>query len=186
MNRTNLEPDAIAARLPKGERPPVHTWNPTYTADIDMRIGRDGTWYYQGSAIGRPAMVRLFSTILRHDADGRFYLVTPAEKLGIVVDDAPFVAVEMTVHGRGEAQVLTFRTNVDEEIMAGPEHPIRVAIDADSGEPAPYVLIRDRLEALIARPVYYDLADLAVEQPGDGADELGVWSAGRFFPLGRA
>jgi len=184
MNRINLEPEAIAARLPKGKLPPVHSWNPDVRRDIDMRIARDGSWYYNGSAILRPAMVRLFSTILRHDDDDRFYLVTPAEKLGISVDDAPFVAVEMTVHGDGEHQVLTFRTNVDDEIMAGPDNPIRVDIDGDSGEPAPYVLIRDRLEALIARPVFYDLVDLAVETEHEGAAILGVWSAGAFFHLG--
>jgi hypothetical protein len=173
------DPAAIAARLAGGKLPPVHQWNPPFCGEMDMRIGRDGTWFYQGGPIGRKPMVRLFSTVLRHDEDGRYYLVTPVEKLAIRVDDAPFLAVEMTAHGEGEAQVLTFRTNVEDEVMAGPEHPIRVAVAAD-GEPSPYVHVRDRLEALIARAVFYDLVELAVERDG----RFGVWSAGVFFPIG--
>lgn len=174
------DPAAIAARIAAaGKLPPVHKWNPPYCGEMDMRIARDGAWFYQGSPIGRKPMVRLFSTVLRHDEDGRYYLVTPVEKLAIRVDDAPFLAVEMTAHGAGEAQVLTFRTNVDDEVMAGPEHPIRVALAAD-GEPSPYVHVRARLEALIARAVFYDLVELAVERDG----QLGVWSAGTFFPIG--
>lgn len=159
--------------------PPVHLWNPDFCGDIDMRIARDGTWYYLGSPIGRKPMVRLFSTILRHDADGKFYLVTPVEKVGIRVDDAPFVAIEMTVEGAGPEQVLRFRTNVDDWVTAGPEHPIRVAIDPKTEEPSPYIHVRARLEALIARAVFYDLVDLAAERDG----RLGVWSAGVFFPI---
>lgn len=151
-----------------------------------MRIGRDGSWYYHGSPILRPRMVQLFASVLRHDADGRYYLVTPAEKLAIQVDDAPFVAVGMTVHGEGEGQVLVFRTNVEEEVMAGAEHPLRFDVDPRSEEPTPYVHVRDRLEALISRPVFYDLIDLAVEREVDGAAWLGIWSAGTFFPLGLA
>jgi len=151
-----------------------------------MRIGRDGSWYYHGSPIRRPKMVQLFASVLRHDADDRYYLVTPVEKLAIQVDDAPFVAIEMTAHGGGQEQVLVFRTNVEEEVMAGAEHPLRFALDAVSGEPAPYVHVRDRLEALIARSVYYDLVDLAVEREVDGKVWLGIWSAGTFFPLGLA
>ena len=179
--RAAPDPAAIAARLQGGALPPVHEWDPPFCGEMDMRIARDGTWFYQGSPIGRSPMVRLFSTVLRHDADGRYYLVTPVEKLAIRVDDAPFLAVEMTVHGAGERQVLTFRTNVEDEVMACAEHPIRVAI-APNGEPAPYVHVRDRLEALIARAVFYDLVELATERDG----RLGVWSAGAFFPLGEA
>lgn len=175
------DPAAIAARLAGGKLPPVHKWNPPFCGEMDMRIARDGTWFYQGSPIGRKPMVRLFSTVLRQDEDGCYYLVTPVEKLAIRVDDAPFLAVEMTAHGAGEAQVLTFRTNVEDEVMAGPEHPIRVVVAAD-GEPSPYVHVRDRLEALIARAVFYDLVELAVEREG----RLGVWSAGAYFPLGEA
>lgn len=178
------DPAAIAARLEQPNLPPVHKWNPPISGEIDIRIGRDGTWYYQGSPIARKRMVRLFSTVLRHDPDGRFYLVTPAEKLAIQVDDAPFVAVAMTVHGGDAGQVLVFRTNVDEEIMAGADHPIRVDVDAATGEPSPYILVRDGLEALIARPVFYDLVELARIAGADGERMLGVWSAGRFFPIG--
>ena len=174
----------IMARLPQESLPPVHLWNPPAGSDIDMRIARDGTWFYQGTPIRRAPMVRLFSTVLRHEEDGRFYLVTPVEKLAITVEDAPFLAVGMTVHGSGRGQVLQFRTNVDSEIVAGPDHPIRVSVDAESEEPAPYLLVRDRLEALIARAVFYDLVELAEEREVDGRIELGVWSAGRYFPLG--
>jgi hypothetical protein len=184
MNKVDIDPAAIAARLPKGKLPPVHSWNPDYCGDMDMRIARDGTWFYNGSPIGRKPMVKLFSSVLRHDDDDRFYLVTPVEKLGIMVDDAPFVAVEMAVHGAGHDQVLTFRTNVDDEVMAGPEHAIRVETDPASEEPSPYVHVRDRLEALIARPVFYDLVELAVEEELDGELQFGVWSAGCFFAIG--
>lgn len=175
-------PDEIR---PRG-LPPVHLWNPPFCGDIDMRVARDGTWYYMGSPIGRKPMVRLFSSILRHDPDGRYYLVTPVEKVGIRIDDAPFVAVAMTVEGEGRDRRLTFRTNVEDEVAADAEHPIRVAIDPATGEPAPYVLVRDRLEALIARAVFYDLVELAEEREVDGVVLLGVWSGGTFFPLGPA
>lgn len=163
--------------------PPVHLWNPDFCGDIDMRIARDGTWYYMGTPIGRPPMVRLFSTILRHDEDGKYYLVTPVEKVGIQVEDAPFLAVAMQVAGKGRAQVLSFTTNVGDEAVAGPEHPIRFEIDPDSGEPAPYVHVRARLEALIARAVFYDLVELGVEHEHEGALWFGVWSSGQFFPF---
>lgn len=171
---------AAAGEAAKGKGlPPVHLWNPDFCGDIDMRIARDGTWYYLGSPIGRKPMVRLFSTILRHDEDGKYYLVTPVEKVGIQVDDAPFVAIEMAVEGAGPEQTLRFRTNVDDWVTAGPDHPIRVTIDPETEEPSPYVHVRARLEALIARAVFYDLVDLAEEREG----RLGVWSAGRFFPI---
>lgn len=185
MPELPTDPEAIAARLPPGKLPPVEAWNPDFLGDIDMRIARDGTWYYNGTPIGRPAMVKLFSGVLRREGDGRHYLVTPVEKYGITVEDAAFVAVEMTVHGTGRDQVLTFRTNVDDEVMAGPEHPIRVDTDPESGEPAPYVHIRGRLEALIARAVFYDLVELADEDAPDTQGRIGVWSAGAFFPIGR-
>ena len=174
---------ALAARKAR-KLPPVHKWNPPYRGDMDMRIGRDGTWYYLGSPIGRIAMVKLFSTVLRRDDDDRFYLVTPVERLGIVVDDAPFVAVEMFVAGSGEAQQITFRTQVDDYVTADAEHPIRVDLDPETEEPSPYVLVRDRLEALVARAVFYDLVELAVERARDDVVELGVWSSGAFFPIG--
>ncbi|HEY6611451.1 MAG TPA: DUF1285 domain-containing protein, partial [Pseudomonas sp.] len=126
--------------------PPVHLWNPPFCGDIDMRIARDGSWFYMGTPIGRKPMVRLFSTILRRDGDA-YFLVTPVEKVGIRVDDAPFVAVELEVEGEGEAQQLRFRTNVEDQVVAGAEHPLRVELDAQTGEPAPYVHVRANLEA---------------------------------------
>ena len=173
---------ALAAYRAK-KLPPVGQWNPPYRGEAGLRIGRDGTWYHQGSPIERAAMVKLFSTVLRRD-DDRFYLVTPAERLAITVDDAPFVAVEMFVSGTGEGQEIIFRTQVDDYVTADGDHPIRVDLDPATDEPSPYVLVRDRLEALIARAVFYDLVDLAVERPAAGGVERGVWSAGAFFPIG--
>ncbi len=174
----------IMARLQDKSLPPVHLWNPEFCGDIDMRIARDGTWFYMGTPIGRPRMVKLFSTVLRHDDDDKFYLVTPVEKIGITVDDAPFVAVEATVFGEGEDQTLVFRTNVDEEVIAGPDNPIRVEIDPETQEPSPYVLVRDNLEALIGRSVFYQLVDLGEQVEQDGQEVLGVWSKGEFFTIG--
>ena len=176
--------ETMAAR--PAASPPGAELGPVLCGDIDIRIGRDGAWFYHGSPIGRKPMVRLFASVLRREADGDYWLVTPAEKARIRVDDAPFVAVAMTVHGSGRAQRLVFRTNIDETAEAGPERPLRVEIDAASGEPAPYVMIHPtrRLEALVARAVFYDLVDLAVEDSATGS--LGVWSGGGFFPLGTA
>lgn len=157
---------------------------PVRTYDLDMRIARDGTWFYHGSPIGRKRLVRLFSTVLRRDDDGAYYLVTPVEKARLQVDDAPFIAVEVEASGEGKAQSLRFRTNVDDYVTADAAHPIRVAFDPDSAEPSPYVEVRDGLEALIARSVYYHLVALGVEERR-GRDHLyGVWSEGEFFPLG--
>jgi len=163
--------------------PPVERWNPSLCGDIDIRIARDGTWYHEGTPIGRKEIVRLFSTILRREADG-IYLVTPAEKMRIRVDDAPFLAVLLDRHGKGREQRLVFTTNVGDEVFASAENPIRVAADPTSGEPAPYVHVRRGLEARIARPVYYQLAEMA--EPGDDPLQLGVWSCGCFFILGAA
>lgn len=158
---------------------------PELCGDIDIRIGRDGTWFYHGSPIGRKPLVKLFAGVLRRDEAGDYWLVTPAEKARIRVEDAPFTAVEMQVTGAGESQNLSFRTNVDENLTAGPTHPIRVEIDPETGEPAPYVLVRDGLEALIVRSVFYDLVEIGVEERHDGHTVLGVWSGGEFFPIGR-
>lgn len=150
-----------------------------------MRIARDGTWFYHGSPIGRKPLVKLFASVLRREADG-YWLVTPAERCRINVDDAPFVAVAMTVSGSGRDQVLAFTTSLDDTVAAGPDHPIRVETDPATGEPSPYVMVRAGLEALIARAVFYDLVELGVERPADdGATVLGVWSGGAIFPLGR-
>ena len=177
--------DGIAALLAGGSRPPGGSDDPPYCGEIDIRIARDGTWFYRGSPIARERLVRLFSTALRREDDGRHYLVTPVEKIGIAVDDAPFVAVEMTAEGSGRDQSLTFRTNVGDRVTADSGHPIRVETNPETGEPAPYVLVRDSLEALIARPVFYEMVDLGVEEEIGGVRVFGVWSGGRFFPLGR-
>jgi hypothetical protein len=161
--------------------PPVHLWNPPFCGDLDMRIARDGTWFYLGTPIGRPAMVKLFSSILKREGD-RYFLVTPVEKVGIKVDDAPFVAVDFEADGEGRDQVLTFVTQVEDRVAAGPEHPIRVERDA-RGEPSPYILIRRELEALIDRKSFYRLVELGCHERHGGEDWFGVWSQGRFFPL---
>lgn len=174
----------LLGQIPKTKGlPPVHLWNPDFCGDIDMRIARDGTWYYLGTPIGRKPMVKLFSTIIRRDGDD-YFLVTPVEKVGITVDDAPFVAVSLQVEGEGEQQVLRFTSNVDDEIEAGSEHPLRVELDAETDEPAPYLHVRSNLEALIHRNVFYQLVDIAVPREIDGVTWLGVWSAGTFFPIG--
>ncbi|MBV9990809.1 MAG: DUF1285 domain-containing protein [Alphaproteobacteria bacterium] len=161
--------------------PPVEKWNPAHCGDIDIRIARDGTWYHDGTPIGRKELVRLFSTILRKDG-ADYVLVTPAEKMRIAIEDAPFLAVLMDVAGSGADQVLTFTTNVGDETAAGPDNPIRVEIDPVTEEPAPYVHVRRGLEAKIARAVFYRLVDLSVVEDG----RLGVWSGGVFFAIGRA
>jgi len=174
----------IMAKLQDKKLPPVHLWNPEFCGDIDMRLARDGTWYYMGSPIGRKRMVKLFASVLRLDDDGKYYLVTPVEKIGITVDDAPFVAVEADIHGKGEDQVIVFRTNVDDEVVADKDHPIRVETDPETGEPSPYVMVRDGLEALIARPVFYQLVDAGEEREIDGKTRLGLQSSGEFFEIG--
>ncbi len=154
------------------------------TVEVDLRIARDGTWFHEDVAITRPALVKLFAKVLQRDADGRFWLVTPAERAEVRVQDAPFVAVDVEAQDDGGERRLEFRTNVDDRVVADAEHPIRVAFVGPRAEPAPYVLVRDGLEALIARPVYYRLVGLGVEAVRDGRAVLGVWSAGVFFPLG--
>jgi len=172
-----------AARAAKsGKLPPVHLWNPPFCGDLDIRIRRDGTWFYLGTPIGRPALVRLFSTILKREGD-RYFLVTPVEKVGITVDDAPFLAVDVTATGTGAEQMLTFETSVGDRVKAGEGHAIRVTRDPATGEPAPYVHIRAGLEALIDRKTFYRLVDLGVHADHDGARWFGLWSGGRFWPM---
>ena len=163
--------------------PPVDKWNPPYCGDIGMAIRRDGLWMYQNSPIGRKPLVRLFSRVLRKDADGKHYLVTPVEKVDVAVEDAPFLGVEMEVAGGGREQQLTFRTNVDDAVRCGPEHPLRFEAEAGSGGLKPYLLVRGRLEALVTRAVYYDLVELAVTEIIDGQDQFGVWSGGKFWRM---
>ena len=176
--------DALVAAA-KGDRlPPVETWHPPYCGDIGMRIAADGTWYYQNSPIGRVALVKLFSRILRKDSDGRTYLVTPVEKVDVAVADAPFLAVEMQVENPGgRDQRLIFRTNVDDVVTCGESHPLRFVSEAADGGLKPYILVRGRLEALVTRSLYYDLVELAVDGAGAHAGELGIWSGGVFHPL---
>ncbi|XBQ15083.1 MAG: DUF1285 domain-containing protein [Oceanicaulis sp.] len=168
----------------EGGYPPVERWEPEYCGEMDMVIRRDGSWWHEGSRIGREKLIRLFSRILRKDQDGETYLVTPVEKIKIVVEAAPFLAVRLDAAGEGKDQRIAFATNMDDLVVAGPDHPLRVEIGPD-GEPEPFVHVRGRLEALITRACFYDLAELAVEGEGpDGAPVMGVWSRGAFFPLG--
>ncbi len=171
-----------AARAGKGA-PPVERWNPAFCGDLDMEIKADGTWFYLGTPIGRMPLVQLFSSVLRKDEDGRTYLVTPVEKVGIRVADAPFLAVEMDVSGAGEAQKLTFRTNVGDVVEAGPEHPLRFADEQGSGGLKPYLHVRGRLEALLARPVMYELINIGEPVGLDGREMFAVRSGGMVFPI---
>jgi hypothetical protein len=176
-----------AARSAGGEQrrlPPVHLWNPPFCGDLDMRIARDGTWFYNGTPIGRPALVRLFSTILRKDED-QYVLVTPVEKVGIKVEDAPFLAVELAQETRESARALKFRTNVDDWVEVGPEHPMRFELGESEGL-KPYVHVRADLWALVKRALFYDLVDLGEKRSIDGQEMFGVASNGVFFPMMRA
>lgn len=166
-----------ASAAAKGRLPPVHLWDPPYCGEIDMEIRRDGTWFHEGTPIGRPAMVRLFSSILKREGD-RIYLVTPVEKVGIRVHDAPFVAVDV----EPERGALVFETNVGDRVPAGPDHAIRVETGAD-GEPSPYLHVRAGLEALIDRKTFYRLVELGEHRPHEGRSWFGVTSAGVFFPI---
>lgn len=167
----------------KGSLPPIDRWNPPFCGDIDMEIRADGTWFYMGTPIGRQPLVRLFSTVLRKDEDGKTYLVTPVEKVGIRVVDAPFVAVEMNVAGEGGERVLTFRTNVGDVVEAGRDHPLRFTIEGELGELKPYLHVRGRLEALVSRAVMYDLVELGEEIEIDGQAMFAVRSGGEVFPV---
>ena len=165
--------------------PPVHLWNPPFCGDIDMRIAQDGIWYYMNSPIGRKPLMKLFASVMRHDEDGKYYLVTPAEKCGIRVDDAPFVAIRMTVEGKGREQVLSFETNTDDMVTVDDSHPLRVAPEEETGGLKPYVLVRARLEALVSRALFYDLVARGTVEERHGERWFGVWSSGRFWPMQR-
>ncbi len=172
----------LAKLLADQKLPPVDKWNPPFCGVIDMRIARDGTWFYMGTPIGRPAMVKLFSTVLRREPDGSFVLVTPVERVGITVEDAPFIAVEAISESSGKARKLGFRLNTDDPVMIDSDHPLRVEIEPDTQEPRPYVHVRGGLDALIARSVFYELVDWAMSEQEPGG-RLGLWSHGYFFPL---
>ena len=156
----------------------------TNCGDIDMRIAVDGTWFHEGTPIGRRELVKLFAKVLTRDKAGRFWLVTPAEMARIQVEDAPFLAVEMTVSGSGRDQVLAFRTNVDETVIADKDHPIRLDTDPVTGEPSPYVAVRPRMDARLVRSVYYDLVSQGTEEKQNNESVFGIWSSGVFFPIG--
>jgi uncharacterized protein len=162
--------------------PPVHLWNPAFCGDIDMKIARDGTWFYLGTPIGRPAMVKLFSSILKLE-DGKYFLVTPVEKVGIQVEDAPLHAIDLEATGSGASQTLRFYTKTEDEVTAGPDHEIRVDRDPQTGEPSPYIHIRRGLMARIDRKTFYRMVDLGCHTLVDGVSWFGLWSSGRFFAV---
>ncbi|MER8390669.1 DUF1285 domain-containing protein [Mesorhizobium sp. M0045] len=171
-----------ATRAGKGPAP-VERWNPAFCGDLDMEIKQDGTWFYLGTPIGRMPLVQLFSSVLRKDEDGRTYLVTPVEKVGIRVADAPFIAVEMDVSGAGDGQIITFRTNVGDVVEAGAGHPLRFVDEDETGGLKPYVLVRGRLEALVARPVMYELVEHGEEIDIGGKTMFAVRSKGEVYPI---
>ena len=179
MSEARSALDALADTLSATSLPPVHDWHPSQTREVNIRIARNGDWFYEGSRIDRPRMVKLFSTVLRVDEDEQTYLVTPQERLQITVEDAPFTAVLVERHGAPDAATLVFTTNTGDKVIADAQHPIHVKYSAAGGEPSPYLLVRDRLQALISRAVFYELADWAIEQDGF----LGVESAGVFMAL---
>ena len=166
--------------------PPVDKWDPPFCGHIDMRIAADGTWYYMNSPIGRKPLVKLFSSILRREADGSYVLVTPVEKCGITVDDAPLVVTEMSVVGTGRGQVIRMVTSVDDAVTVDADHPLRFATEAGTDGLKPYVRVRGRLEALVNRPIFYDLVALGVVEKHREEDWYGVWSSGAFWPMEKA
>ena len=180
--------DAItAAARREGARglPPVHLWNPPFCGDLDMRIATDGTWFYLGTPIGRLALVKLFASVLKREGDKHF-LVTPVEKCGIIVDDAPFLAVEMLDEQGQQGRILHFRTNVDDWVACGPEHGLRFVTDPATQGLKPYLHVRRDLWAKVARAVFYDLVELGEERMIDGTLMFGVASMGTFFPMAPA
>ncbi len=180
--------EAIAGAVkPQGRKgpPPVHLWNPPYCGDLDIRIAADGTWYYLKTPIGRPALVRLFASVIKREGD-KYFLVTPVEKIGITVDDAPFLAVEMAVETQAGSRVLNFRTNVDEWVACGPEHALRFEPEPGTGGLKPYLHVRRDLWALVTRALFYDLVELGEEREVDGTRMLGVSSGGAFFAMAPA
>lgn len=178
LSAEGIAASARAAKTAKRGLPPVHLWNPPVSGDLDIRIARDGTWFYLGSPIRRVELVRLFSGILRREGDA-YFLVTPVEKVGITVDDAPFVAVDVEVSGEGGAQMLRFETNVGDQVTADPDHPIRVTCDPQTGEPSPYVMVRAGLQALIDRKTFYRLVEIGRHHEG----WFGLWSGGAFHRI---
>jgi uncharacterized protein len=179
--------EAIAAGLPRENKglPPVERWNPPFCGDIDMRIGADGTWFYQKTPIGRPALVKLFASVLKREGD-KYFLVTPVEKVGIVVDDVPFLAVEMHVSDDNTGRILQFRTNVDDWISVGPGHTLRFELQPRTGGLKPYLHVRRDLWAKVTRALFYDLVGMGEERDVDGKTMFGVLSQGEFFAMAEA
>lgn len=186
MTQTSASPtglDGIAAQVRSGDGgAPVHLWNPPYCGDLDIRIAADGTWYYMKSPIGRLPLVKLFSSVLKRE-DGRFFLVTPVEKVGIAVDDAPFAAVEMRIEGEGASRRIGFRTQVEDWIEVGPDHPLRFEKEAGTDGVKPYVHVRRDLWARVSRALFHDLASLGEIAAQGGRDWFGVYVAGVFYPM---
>jgi hypothetical protein len=175
---------AIKSTSDKGP-PPVHLWNPPFCGNIDMRIDADGTWYFQKTPIGRPALVRLFASILKREGD-RYFLVTPVEKCGIAVDDAPFLAVELRIEAADNGRALHFRTNVDDWVACGPDHPLRFEPEPETGGLKPYLHVRRNLWAKVTRALFYDLVELGEERDLAGTQMFGIASAGEFYAMARA
>lgn len=181
--KEGLEGIAEAARA-QGRKgpPPVHLWNPPFCGDLDMRIATDGTWFYMGTPIGRPALVRLFASVLKREGE-KYFLVTPVEKVGIVVEDAPFLAVEMQREAAGSAQRLSFRTNVDDWVACDAAHGLRFEPEPGTGGLKPYLHVRRDLWAKLTRPLFYDLVAIGEERDLNGRQMFGVASAGEFFAM---
>ena len=187
MNEQSLKGlESLSAALGKSRgAPPVHLWNPPFCGDLDMRIAADGTWHYLGTPIGRPAMVRLFASVLKREGD-RYFLVTPVEKVGIKVDDAPFLAVAMEREGAGKDRTLLFRTNVDDVVRCDADHALRFAPEKGTGGVKPYLHVRRDLWALVTRALFFDLVALGEVRKLDGREQFGIASAGAFFPMAPA
>lgn len=179
----NIISSASSPANRRGETAPQPRRPVVEHGDLDMKIARDGTWFYRGTPIARQRLVKLFASVLRREDDGSYWLVTPVERGRVAVEDAPFLAVEVSSEGSGSARRLSFRTNLDEIVAAGPEHPLRIETSA-KGEPEPYLLVRPGLEAKLNRPVFYELVDLADAERGDSGGSFGLWSDGMFFDLG--
>jgi hypothetical protein len=185
-NATGLDGLASNARSASGKGPPpVHLWNPPFCGDLDMRIATDGTWYYLKTPIGRPALVKLFASVLKREGD-KYFLVTPVEKVGISVEDAPFMAVELKIEQGESGRILHFRTNVDDWVACGPGHALRFEPEPDTGGLKPYLHVRRELWAKVSRPLFYDLVDMGEEQNIGGEAMFGIASGGEFFPMAPA
>jgi hypothetical protein len=185
-NRTGLDGLASNARGASGKGPPpVHLWNPPFCGDLDMRIATDGTWYYLKTPIGRPALVKLFASVLKREGE-QYFLVTPVEKVGITVDDAPFMAVELNIEQGEGGRVLHFRTNVDDWVACGPGHALRFEPEPNTGGLKPYLHVRRELWAKVSRALFYDLVDMGEERDLDGVAMFGIVSGGEFFPMAPA